>query len=85
VVGLFIIEVCADVSYVGIREADNLSGVTGVREYFLISGDAGVENDFAAPARDGAGRAAVKYAPVLQRKNRGSVLDFCQCFLPSAL
>lgn len=65
-----------------ISEADNLPRVTGVREDFLISGEAGVENDFAAPARDGAGRAAVKDAPVFQRECRGSVLDFGQWFLP---
>jgi hypothetical protein len=63
---------------VRIGEADDLSGVTGVGENFLISGEAGVKNDFAAPARDRAGRAAVKYAPVFQRKCGGSMLDFRQ-------
>jgi hypothetical protein len=68
---------------VRISEADGLSRVTRIGEYFLISGDAGVENDFAAPARNRAGRAAVKDAPVFQRENRGSVLDFRQWILPS--
>jgi hypothetical protein len=49
---------------VRVRQADNLPGVTGIGEYFLISGEAGIENDFAAAARDRAGRAAVKDAPV---------------------
>jgi hypothetical protein len=49
---------------VRIREADNLACVTWVGENFLVSGKAGIENDFAAPARDRAGRAAVKDAPV---------------------
>jgi hypothetical protein len=67
---------------VRISEANNLAGVAGVGENFLISGEAGVENDFAAAARDGAGRAAVKDAPVFQRERRGSVLNLGQWFLP---
>jgi len=61
-----------------IREANNLPGVTGVSENFLVTGEAGIKNDFAAAARDCAGRAAVKYAPVFQRKCGGSMLDFRQ-------
>jgi len=67
---------------VRVREADNLPGITGVGKYFLISGEAGVKNDFAAAARDRAGRAAVKDAPVFQRENRGSVRNFRQWVLP---
>jgi hypothetical protein len=37
-----------------------LAGVAWVGENFLITGEAGIKNDFAAAARDGAGRAAVK-------------------------
>src|SRR3982074_1657234 len=61
----------ANISDVRISEADNLPRVTWVGEYFLISGEAGIKNDFAAAARDRAGRAAVKDAPVFQRENRG--------------
>ena len=64
-----------------IRQADDLSGVAWVGENFLVSGEAGIENDFAAAARDRAGRAAVKYAPVFQRECGGSVLNFVQCVL----
>ncbi len=67
-----------------ISEANNLSGVTGVSENFLVSGEAGVKNDFAAPARDRAGRAAVKYAPVFEGENCRSVRNFRQCVLPNA-
>jgi hypothetical protein len=63
---------------VRIGEADNLAGVAGIGENFLVTGEAGIKNDFAAPARDRAGRAAVKYAPVFQRKSGGSMLDFRQ-------
>jgi hypothetical protein len=63
---------------VWIGEANNLTGVAGIGENFLITGEAGIKNDFAAPARDRAGRAAVKYAPVFQRKCGGSMLDFRQ-------
>src|SRR5260370_23111965 len=82
---LFIIEVGAHISYVRIREADNLPGVTGAGEYFLISGETSVKNYFCAAARDCAGRAAVKYAPVFQRENRRSVRNFRQCILPNSL
>jgi hypothetical protein len=67
---------------VRIRQADDLSGIAGVGENFLVTGEASIENDFAAAARDRARRAAVKYAPVFQREDRGSVLNFGQCVLP---
>ena len=66
----------------GVSEADNLPRVTWVGENFLVSGEAGIKNDFAAAARDGARGASVKEAPVFQREGRGSVLDFCQWSLP---
>jgi hypothetical protein len=67
---------------VRIGQTDDLPGITGVCENFLVTGEAGIENDFAAAARDGARRAAVKDAPVLQRENRRSVLNFGQWVLP---
>jgi hypothetical protein len=73
-----IVEICANISNVRISEADNLPGVTGVGENFLVTGEAGIKNDFAAAARNRAGRAAVKYAPVFQRECSGSVLNFRQ-------
>ena len=79
---LFILEVGAHISNVRVCEADNLTSVTGVGEYFLISGEAGIKNDFAAATRDRASRAAVKNAPVFQREDRGSVLNFGQWVLP---
>jgi hypothetical protein len=63
---------------VRISETDNLAGVAGIGENFLVTGEAGIKNNFAAAARDRAGRAAVKYAPVFQRKCGGSMLDFRQ-------
>jgi len=83
--GLLIIEIRADIADVRIRQAHDLSGVAWVGENFLISGEAGIKNDFAAAAHNRAGRAAVKYAPVFQRENRGSVLNFRQCILPYGL
>jgi len=59
-----------------------LPGIAGVGEDFLITREAGIENDFAAAARDRARREAVKDAPVLQREYRGSVLNFGQWVLP---
>jgi len=63
----FIFEIRANVSDVRIREADALSGVARVGENFLISGKAGIENDFAAAASNGTAGAAVKEAAVFQR------------------
>ena len=64
-----------------ICQANDLPGVAGVRENFLITGEAGIENDFAAAARDSARGTAVKYAPVFQRESGRSVLNFGQCVL----
>ena len=79
--GFLIVEICAHVSDVRIRQADDLPGIAGIGENFLIAGEAGIENDFAAAARDGAGRAAVKYAPVFEREDGRSVLNFRQWIL----
>jgi hypothetical protein len=80
--GLFVFEIRAHVADVRISEADDLSGVTGVGENFLVTGEAGIENDFAAAARDGAAGASVKEAAVFQRECRGSVRNFGQRILP---
>ena len=52
-----------------IRQADNLSRVARIGEDFLISGEAGIENDFAAASRNRSRGAAMKNAPILERKN----------------
>lgn len=79
--GLLIVGVGSDISNVRISQADNLSRVTRIGEDFLISGEAGIENDFAAAARDSARSTAVKYAPVFQSEGGRSVLNFGQCVL----
>jgi hypothetical protein len=66
---------------VRIGETDDLPSVTRVGENFLVTGEAGIENDFAAAARDGAGCTAVKGAPVLERERGGSVLNVRQWIL----
>jgi hypothetical protein len=75
---LFVIEIRANISNVRIGETNNLPCVTWVGENFLISGEAGIENDFAAAAREGAGSAAIKDAPVFERERGRSVLNFGQ-------
>jgi hypothetical protein len=75
---LFIVKISAYISDVRVGKTDDLPGITGVGENFLVSGEAGIKNNFAAVARDRAGRTAVKYAPVFQRECSGSVLNFCQ-------
>jgi hypothetical protein len=73
-----VLEICANISDVRRGQADDLPRVAGVGENFLITGEAGIKNNFAAPTRDRAGRAAVKDAPVFQRECRGSMLNFVQ-------
>jgi len=77
----FVVEIGAYVADVRISQTDDLAGVTGVGENFLIAGEAGIENDFAAAASDGARGAAVKYAPVFQSESGGSVLNLGQFVL----
>src|SRR5713101_2103243 len=48
--GFLIFEVRADISDVRVGQTDDLPGIAGVGEYFLITGQAGIENDFAAAA-----------------------------------
>jgi len=64
-----------------VRQANNLSCVTGIGENFLVTGEAGIENDFAAAARDSAGSASVKDAPVFERQNGRAMRYFGQCCL----
>lgn len=75
---LFVVFIRADVSDVRIRQADDLPRITWIGENFLITGKAGVENDFAAAARDRARSSPIKYAPVFQREDCRSVLNFRQ-------
>ncbi len=76
--GFFVIQIRADVADVRIRQAHDLPGITGIGENFLVTGETGIENDFAAAARDSAGSAAVKDAPVFEREDCRSVLNFRQ-------
>src|SRR6266853_9873 len=80
--GFLIFEVRADISDVRIGQTNDLPRLTWVRENFLVTGEAGIENDFTAAAHDRARRAAIKDAPVLQREYRRSVLNFGQWVLP---
>jgi hypothetical protein len=66
---------------VRIGQADNLPSIAWVGEDFLITGEAGIENDFAAAARDRAGRAAIKYAPVVERQSCRTMQNLGQCAL----
>jgi len=79
--GLFVFEICANVANVRVSKADNLPRITWVGENFLVTGEAGIENNFAAAARDRARRAAIKYAPVLERQSCGTMQNFGQCAL----
>jgi len=72
--GFFVVRIRADVSDVRVGEANNLSGVTWVGENFLISGEAGIENSFPAPAGFSASGASNENSPVFQRK-RGGLSD----------
>jgi hypothetical protein len=75
---LFVIDVGADVSYMRIGKADDLPCIAWISKNFLVARKAGIENDFAAAARDGARGSPVKYAPVFQREDCRSVMNFRQ-------
>jgi hypothetical protein len=66
---LLVVDIRADVADVGIRQAYNLAGVAWIGENFLIPGKAGIENNFPAAASDSPGAAAVKNAPIFERKD----------------
>ena len=76
-----VVDIRADVSDVRVGQANNLAGITGVGENFLVTGEAGIKNDFSAAARSSAGRTAVKYSSVFQRENRAPCLLLRQCVL----
>ncbi len=78
---LLVVKIGADVSNMRIGQANDLPGVAGVCKNFLITGEAGIENDLSAAARDRARGTAVKYAPVFQSESGGSVLNFGQVVL----
>ena len=79
--GFFVVEVRANVADVWIGQTDNLARIAWVGENFLISSEAGIENNFAATTGDRAGCPAIKDAPVLQRENCGSMQKLAQCAL----
>ncbi len=79
--GFLVIEIGADVADVGIGEANDLPGIAGIGEYFLIAGEAGIENDFAAAAGASARRTTVKYSSVLERERRACCGGLVQCVL----
>jgi hypothetical protein len=54
---------------VRIGEANNLAGIAGIAEDFLIAGETGIKNNFTAAARAGAGSPPVKNSSVLEREN----------------
>ena len=61
-----------------IGEADDLTGVAGIGKDLLITGETGIENDFAAAARDGSGCAAVKDAAVFEGEDGRAMRNFGQ-------
>jgi len=75
---LLIICIRSDVSNVRVGQADNLAGVAGIGEDFLISCEARIENDFAAAPGYCPSSTAVKNAPIFERKNSLSCFRFRQ-------
>jgi len=80
--GFFVVEIGSDISDVRIGQADDLARIARVGENFLVTGEAGIENNFAAAARDCARSAAVKNPPVFEGESGRSVLNFGQLVLP---
>jgi hypothetical protein len=69
--GFFVLGICAGVSDMRVGEADDLASVTRVSKNLLITGEAGIENDFATAAGFRSGGAACKNASVFERKVSG--------------
>ena len=69
----------------GISQANNLSGIAGVGENFLVTGKAGIENDFASTPCLCSRGASFEYPSVFKREC--SVLSglLCQRILPDSL
>ena len=82
--GLFIVQIGSHISDVRIRQADDLPRVTRVRENFLISGEAGVENDFTAASCVGSRGAAFKNSSIFECKYTLPFDSFCQRSLSPA-
>jgi hypothetical protein len=78
-----IIDIRAYISNVRVSKANNLAGIAGVGENFLVTGKAGIKNDFSAVARASASRAALKYSSVFQREDRAACELLRQCVLPN--
>ena len=79
--GFLVLGIRADISDVGIRQADNLSRVAWIGENFLIAGEAGIKNDFAAAPRNRSRCAPIKNTPVFERKYSLPCLSFRQWIL----
>jgi hypothetical protein len=58
--GFLVIEIGADIADVRIGEANDLAGIAGIGENFLVAGETGVENNFTAAASASARGAAIK-------------------------
>jgi len=54
---------------VRIGQAHNLAGIAGIAEDFLIAGETGIKNNFAATPGAGASSAPFKDSSVLEREN----------------
>jgi hypothetical protein len=81
----FVVRIRADVADLRIREANDLPGVTGIGENFLIAREAGIENDFAAASRARARGSALEKPPVLKREDRRPCCGFGQLVLPQII
>jgi hypothetical protein len=69
---------------VRIGQADNLARVARIGENFLITSEAGIENDFAATPCGCSRGAPMKNAPIFERKNSLSCFWFRQWTLSLA-
>ena len=80
--GFHVVGIGPYITNVRISEAGNLAGVAGIGKYFLIAGEAGIENDFAATPDACAAGAAVKDSSVFERERRANCGRVRQRFLP---
>jgi hypothetical protein len=58
--GFLVLRICANIADVRVGEANHLPGIAGIGENFLITREAGIENDFPAAANFRPSRAPAK-------------------------
>jgi hypothetical protein len=80
--GFLILGIRSYISNMGIGQANNLAGIAGISKNFLVTREAGIENNFAASPNLCSGGAALKYSSIFKRECGVWYGLLCQRILP---